>query len=33
MNRAHSSHYTDFPDPAIKHVLRGWNPEGRPRRP
>ena len=28
MNRAHSSHYTDFPDPAIKHVLRGWNPEG-----
>jgi L-ascorbate metabolism protein UlaG (beta-lactamase superfamily) len=30
MNRAHSSHYTDFPDPAIKHVLRGWNPEGGP---
>jgi len=28
MNRAHSSHFTDFPDPAIKHVLRGWNPEG-----
>jgi L-ascorbate metabolism protein UlaG (beta-lactamase superfamily) len=28
MNRAHSTHYTDFPDPAIKHVLRGWNPEG-----
>ncbi len=28
MNRAHSSHYTDAPDPAIKHVLRGWNPEG-----
>ncbi|MEL6600974.1 MAG: MBL fold metallo-hydrolase [Pseudomonadota bacterium] len=25
MNRAHSSHYTDFPDPAIPHVLRGWN--------
>jgi len=24
MNRAHSSHYTDFPDPAIEHVLRGW---------
>jgi L-ascorbate metabolism protein UlaG (beta-lactamase superfamily) len=24
MNRAHSSHYTDFPDPAIPHVLRGW---------
>ena len=30
MNRAHSSHYTDSPDPAIKHVLRGWNPEGGP---
>ena len=28
MNRAHSSHYTDFPDPAIKHVLRGWDPDG-----
>lgn len=24
MNRAHSSHYTDFPDPKIKHVLKGW---------
>ena len=30
MNQAHSSHFTDFPDPAIKHVLRGWNPEGGP---
>ena len=28
MNRAHISHYTDAPDPEIKHVLRGWNPEG-----
>jgi L-ascorbate metabolism protein UlaG (beta-lactamase superfamily) len=28
MNHAHSTHYTPFPDPAIKHVLRGWNPEG-----
>jgi L-ascorbate metabolism protein UlaG (beta-lactamase superfamily) len=28
MNHAHSTHYTNFPDPAIKHVLRGWNPEG-----
>lgn len=28
MNRAHSSHFTDAPDPAIKHVLRGWNPGG-----
>lgn len=25
MNRAHSTHYTLNPDPAIKHVLRGWN--------
>ena len=24
MNRAHGSHYTDFPDPAIPHVLKGW---------
>jgi len=24
MNHAHDTHYTDFPDPAIKHVLRGW---------
>ncbi|MEM9677096.1 MAG: MBL fold metallo-hydrolase [Pseudomonadota bacterium] len=24
MNRAHSSHYTDFPDPKIKHVFHGW---------
>jgi L-ascorbate metabolism protein UlaG (beta-lactamase superfamily) len=30
MNRAHRSHYTTTPDPAIKHVLRGWNPEGGP---
>ncbi len=30
MNRAHSSHYTDFPDPAIPHVLRGWGEEGKP---
>ena len=30
MNHAHSSHYTDFPDPAIRHILRGWNPEGGP---
>jgi L-ascorbate metabolism protein UlaG (beta-lactamase superfamily) len=26
MNHAHSTHYTDNPDPAIKHVLRGWGP-------
>ena len=30
MNHAHGTHYTDFPDPAIKHVLRGWNPAGGP---
>lgn len=28
MNRAHISHYSMAPDPAIKYVLRGWNPEG-----
>jgi L-ascorbate metabolism protein UlaG (beta-lactamase superfamily) len=28
MNHAHTTHYTDNPDPAIEHVLRGWNPEG-----
>jgi L-ascorbate metabolism protein UlaG (beta-lactamase superfamily) len=30
MNRAHTTHYSLFPDPAIKHVLRGWNPDGGP---
>jgi L-ascorbate metabolism protein UlaG (beta-lactamase superfamily) len=29
MNHAHSTHYTDAPDPAIKHVLRGWGEEGK----
>lgn len=24
MNKAHSSHYTLFPDPRIPHVLHGW---------
>jgi L-ascorbate metabolism protein UlaG (beta-lactamase superfamily) len=28
MNRAHTTHYSLFPDPSIKYVLRGWNPEG-----
>ena len=28
MNRFHESHYTDFPEPEIKHVLRGWRTEG-----
>ena len=26
MNHAHTSHYTDAPDPGIAHVLRGWGP-------
>jgi L-ascorbate metabolism protein UlaG (beta-lactamase superfamily) len=26
MNHAHGTHYTDNPDPTIKHVLRGWGP-------
>jgi L-ascorbate metabolism protein UlaG (beta-lactamase superfamily) len=30
MNRAHTTHYSNIPDPAIKQVLRGWNPEGGP---
>ena len=28
MNNAHSTHYTDYVDPAIEHVLRGWDPKG-----
>jgi L-ascorbate metabolism protein UlaG (beta-lactamase superfamily) len=28
MNHAHSSHYTDAPDPGIEYVLRGWDPGG-----
>lgn len=32
MNKAHSTHFTDTPDPAIAHVLRGWNPQGGPAR-
>lgn len=28
MNRAHSTHYSDNPDPGIKTVMRGWNPTG-----
>ena len=32
MNHAHETHYTSFPDPAIQHVLRGWNPQGGPAR-
>ena len=28
MNHAHSTHWTEYPDPAIKHVLRGWGEFG-----
>jgi len=28
MNNAHRTHFTDTPDPGIRHVLRGWNPAG-----
>jgi L-ascorbate metabolism protein UlaG (beta-lactamase superfamily) len=30
MNHAHETHYTDYIDPGIQHVLRGWNPAGGP---
>jgi len=29
MNHAHETHYTDYPDPAIPYVLRGWNHDGK----
>ncbi|WP_038358917.1 MBL fold metallo-hydrolase [Bosea sp. UNC402CLCol] len=29
MNKAHSTHYSNRPDPAIKLILRGWDPEGK----
>ncbi|SIQ38436.1 L-ascorbate metabolism protein UlaG, beta-lactamase superfamily [Rhizobium sp. RU20A] len=29
MNKAHSSHYTLTPDPAIRHVLHGWGEAGK----
>jgi L-ascorbate metabolism protein UlaG (beta-lactamase superfamily) len=32
MNHAHTSHYTDHPDPGIKHVLRGWSEDQKPAR-
>jgi L-ascorbate metabolism protein UlaG (beta-lactamase superfamily) len=28
MNRAHSTHYTLYPDPKIPHVLHGWGENG-----
>jgi L-ascorbate metabolism protein UlaG (beta-lactamase superfamily) len=30
MNRAHSSHYTHNPDPAIAYLLPGWGDDGEP---
>jgi L-ascorbate metabolism protein UlaG (beta-lactamase superfamily) len=30
MNRAHSTHYTLYPDPKIRHVLHGWGEDGKP---
>jgi L-ascorbate metabolism protein UlaG (beta-lactamase superfamily) len=30
MNHAHSTHFTNRPDPSIKFVLRGWRDDGRP---
>jgi len=30
MNHAHTTHFTDHPDPGIKYVLRGWNSEANP---
>jgi L-ascorbate metabolism protein UlaG (beta-lactamase superfamily) len=30
MNRAHSTHYTLFPDLHIPHVLHGWGEDGQP---
>ena len=30
MNHAHSTHFTERPDPAIKFVLRGWREDGKP---
>ncbi len=30
MNHAHETHFTNVPDPAIKHVLRGWGDGGKP---
>jgi len=30
MNKAHSTHYSNHPDPGIKLILRGWNPQGGP---
>jgi L-ascorbate metabolism protein UlaG (beta-lactamase superfamily) len=28
MNNAHSTHYTDFVEPGVEHILRGWGADG-----
>jgi L-ascorbate metabolism protein UlaG (beta-lactamase superfamily) len=28
MNRAHDTHHSNHPAAGIKHILRGWNPDG-----
>ena len=30
MNKAHTTHFTNYPNPDIEYVLPGWNPEGGP---
>jgi L-ascorbate metabolism protein UlaG (beta-lactamase superfamily) len=30
MNRAHSTHYSLFPDPRIPHLMHGWGEDGQP---
>jgi L-ascorbate metabolism protein UlaG (beta-lactamase superfamily) len=30
MNRAHSTHFTLYPDPKITHVLHGWGDDAKP---
>jgi len=32
MNHAHTTHFTNNPDPGIKHLLRGWPYDGKPAR-
>jgi L-ascorbate metabolism protein UlaG (beta-lactamase superfamily) len=32
MNHAHTTHYTEHPDPGIKYVLRGWAGDEKPAR-
>ncbi|MBA3449031.1 MAG: MBL fold metallo-hydrolase [Pseudaminobacter sp.] len=32
MNKAHTTHFTEFPDAGIEYMLRGWNPDGGPAR-